>query len=169
MDETGLRAVESTAPAGLFESALVVNEAETVEEALDKLACAARTLLAADAVAIVAWTNAATEGRVRAAAGDSPEPGAPVATGSPGHRAAASGVPVADAHTVAVPLVPTSSVRLTFEARWSAAQTDAAVDRATGALATLGGRPRVHTGILVVSSIMLGIAVTQWALWQWVA
>jgi hypothetical protein len=37
------------------------------------------------------------------------------------------------------------------------------------ALATLGGRPRVHTGILVVSSIMLGVAVTQWALWQWVA
>ena len=37
------------------------------------------------------------------------------------------------------------------------------------ALATLGGRPRVHTAILVVSSIMLGIAVTQWALWQWVA
>jgi Mannosyltransferase (PIG-V) len=37
------------------------------------------------------------------------------------------------------------------------------------ALATLGGRPRVHTAILVVSSIMLGVAVTQWALWQWVA
>jgi hypothetical protein len=27
----------------------------------------------------------------------------------------------------------------------------------------------VHTAILVVSSIMLGVAVTQWALWQWVA
>jgi hypothetical protein len=37
------------------------------------------------------------------------------------------------------------------------------------ALAVLGGRPRVHTGILVVSSVMLGVAVTQWALWQWVA
>jgi len=37
------------------------------------------------------------------------------------------------------------------------------------ALATLGGRPRVHTAVLVVSSIMLGVAVTQWALWQWVA
>jgi hypothetical protein len=37
------------------------------------------------------------------------------------------------------------------------------------ALATLGGRPRVHTGILVVSSILLGVAVAQWALWQWVA
>ena len=37
------------------------------------------------------------------------------------------------------------------------------------ALAALGGRPRVHTGILVVSSVMLGVAVTQWALWQWVA
>ena len=37
------------------------------------------------------------------------------------------------------------------------------------ALATLGGRPRVHTAIIVVSSIMLGVAVTQWALWQWVA
>ena len=67
-DERGLAAVESTAHAGLFESALVVNEAESVEEALDKLARAALTLLAADAVAIVAWTNAATEGRIRAAA-----------------------------------------------------------------------------------------------------
>ena len=37
------------------------------------------------------------------------------------------------------------------------------------ALATLGGRPRAHTAILVVSSVMLGVAVTQWALWQWVA
>jgi hypothetical protein len=37
------------------------------------------------------------------------------------------------------------------------------------ALAVLGGRPRVHTAILAVSSIMLGVAVTQWALWQWVA
>ena len=37
------------------------------------------------------------------------------------------------------------------------------------ALATLGGRRRVHTAILVVSSILLGVAVTQWALWQWVA
>jgi Dolichyl-phosphate-mannose-protein mannosyltransferase len=37
------------------------------------------------------------------------------------------------------------------------------------ALATLGGRPRVHTAIVVVSSVMLGVAVTQWALWQWVA
>ena len=37
------------------------------------------------------------------------------------------------------------------------------------ALAVLGGRPRVHTAILVVSSIMLGVAITQWALWQWVA
>jgi hypothetical protein len=37
------------------------------------------------------------------------------------------------------------------------------------ALAALGGRPRLHTAILVVSSIMLGVAVTQWALWQWVA
>ena len=32
------------------------------------------------------------------------------------------------------------------------------------ALAALGGRPRLHTAILVVSSIMLGVAVTQWAL-----
>ena len=37
------------------------------------------------------------------------------------------------------------------------------------ALAALGGRPRTHTAILVISSIMLGVAVTQWALWQWVA
>ncbi|HKP19503.1 MAG TPA: mannosyltransferase family protein [Gaiellaceae bacterium] len=37
------------------------------------------------------------------------------------------------------------------------------------ALAVLGGRPRVHTAILVVSSLLLGVATTQWALWQWVA
>jgi hypothetical protein len=37
------------------------------------------------------------------------------------------------------------------------------------ALAVLGGRPRVHTAIVGVSALLLGVAVTQWALWQWVA
>ena len=37
------------------------------------------------------------------------------------------------------------------------------------ALATIGGRPRAHTAILTVSSLLLGVAVVQWALWQWVA
>ena len=37
------------------------------------------------------------------------------------------------------------------------------------ALAALGGRPRAHTAIMVVSSVLLGVAVNQWALWQWVA
>jgi hypothetical protein len=37
------------------------------------------------------------------------------------------------------------------------------------ALAAVGGRPRVHTAIVCVSSILLGVAVVQWALWQWVA
>lgn len=37
------------------------------------------------------------------------------------------------------------------------------------ALAWIGGRPRVHTAIVAVSSTMLGIATVQWALWQWVA
>src|SRR5436190_8840024 len=37
------------------------------------------------------------------------------------------------------------------------------------ALAVIGGRPRVHTAILAVSSLLLGVAVVQWALWQWVA
>jgi hypothetical protein len=37
------------------------------------------------------------------------------------------------------------------------------------ALAALGGRPRVHTAIVAVSSVFLGIAVAQWALWQWVS
>jgi hypothetical protein len=37
------------------------------------------------------------------------------------------------------------------------------------ALAVVGGRPRVHTAIVAVSSLLLGVAVTQWALWQWVA
>jgi hypothetical protein len=37
------------------------------------------------------------------------------------------------------------------------------------ALAALGGRPRVHAAILACSALLLGVAVTQWALWQWVA
>jgi hypothetical protein len=37
------------------------------------------------------------------------------------------------------------------------------------ALAALGGRPRVHAAILSCSALLLGVAVTQWALWQWVA
>jgi hypothetical protein len=37
------------------------------------------------------------------------------------------------------------------------------------ALAVLGGRPRVHTAIVAVSALFLGIAIAQWALWQWVA
>jgi hypothetical protein len=37
------------------------------------------------------------------------------------------------------------------------------------ALAVVGGRPRLHTAILATSAIFLGVAVSQWALWQWVA
>ena len=37
------------------------------------------------------------------------------------------------------------------------------------ALATIGGRPRRHVAIVSVSAILLGIEITQWALWQWVA
>ena len=37
------------------------------------------------------------------------------------------------------------------------------------ALGALGGRPRLHVGIVSVSSIMLGVAIVQWSLWQWVA
>ncbi len=37
------------------------------------------------------------------------------------------------------------------------------------ALAALGGRPRMHTAIVSVSAVMLGVALSQWALWQWVA
>ena len=38
------------------------------------------------------------------------------------------------------------------------------------ALAALtAGRPRLHTGVVVCSSMLLGVAVAQWALWQWVA
>ena len=36
-------------------------------------------------------------------------------------------------------------------------------------LAALGGRPRLHTAIVAVSSLLLGVAVVQWSLWQWVA
>jgi hypothetical protein len=37
------------------------------------------------------------------------------------------------------------------------------------ALASIGGRPRAHTVIVAVSSLLLGVSVAQWALWQWVA
>jgi hypothetical protein len=37
------------------------------------------------------------------------------------------------------------------------------------ALAALGGRPRLHTAIVGVSSLLLGVAIVQWSLWQWVA
>jgi Mannosyltransferase (PIG-V) len=37
------------------------------------------------------------------------------------------------------------------------------------ALAALGGRPRLHTAVVAVSSLLLGVATVQWALWQWVA
>ncbi|MBA3347309.1 MAG: hypothetical protein H0T13_01980 [Actinobacteria bacterium] len=37
------------------------------------------------------------------------------------------------------------------------------------ALAALGARARVHEAIVAVSSLLLGVAVVQWALWQWVA
>jgi hypothetical protein len=38
------------------------------------------------------------------------------------------------------------------------------------ALAALAaGRPRLHTAVVACSALLLGIAVVQWALWQWVA
>jgi Mannosyltransferase (PIG-V) len=38
---------------------------------------------------------------------------------------------------------------------------------AVAALTT--GRPRVHNAVVACSALFLGIAVTQWAVWQWVA
>jgi hypothetical protein len=37
------------------------------------------------------------------------------------------------------------------------------------ALAAVGARRRAHDAILAVSTLLLGVAVVQWALWQWVA
>jgi hypothetical protein len=37
------------------------------------------------------------------------------------------------------------------------------------ALAAIGRRPQAHDWIVAVSSLLLGVAVVQWALWQWVA
>jgi hypothetical protein len=37
------------------------------------------------------------------------------------------------------------------------------------ALAWLGRGERLHTAIVVVSALFLGVSVAQWALWQWVA
>jgi len=39
----------------------------------------------------------------------------------------------------------------------------------TIALATLCERPRVERAVIATSAILLGIATTQWALWQWVS
>ena len=36
-------------------------------------------------------------------------------------------------------------------------------------LAVLGARPRLHSALTAVSAALLGVAVVQWALWQWVA
>jgi hypothetical protein len=35
--------------------------------------------------------------------------------------------------------------------------------------AITAGRPRLHTATVACSSMLLGVAVAQWALWQWVA
>ena len=38
------------------------------------------------------------------------------------------------------------------------------------ALAVIGGRsPRAHTAIVGLSALLLGVFVTQWALWSWVS
>jgi len=37
------------------------------------------------------------------------------------------------------------------------------------ALAVVGRRPRAHTAIVACSAVFLGVAIVQWALWQWVA
>jgi hypothetical protein len=37
------------------------------------------------------------------------------------------------------------------------------------ALAWVGAKPRAHTAILGLSALLLGVFVTQWALWDWVA
>jgi len=38
------------------------------------------------------------------------------------------------------------------------------------ALASItAGRPRLHSAVLAISAIFLGVAIVQWALWQWVA
>jgi hypothetical protein len=35
--------------------------------------------------------------------------------------------------------------------------------------AVTAARPRLHTVVIACSALFLGIAVVQWALWQWVA
>ena len=37
------------------------------------------------------------------------------------------------------------------------------------ALASIGRNARAHTAIVAISALFLGVAVSQWALWQWVA
>jgi hypothetical protein len=38
-----------------------------------------------------------------------------------------------------------------------------------GLAALTADRPRLHTAVVACSSVFLGVAVVQWALWQWVA
>jgi hypothetical protein len=35
--------------------------------------------------------------------------------------------------------------------------------------AVTAGRPRLHNAVVACSALFLGVAVVQWALWQWVA
>jgi hypothetical protein len=35
--------------------------------------------------------------------------------------------------------------------------------------AVTAARPRLHTAVVACSGLFLGVAVVQWALWQWVA
>jgi hypothetical protein len=37
------------------------------------------------------------------------------------------------------------------------------------ALAAAGKRPRMHTAVLATSALLLGVFLTQWTLWDWVA
>jgi hypothetical protein len=37
------------------------------------------------------------------------------------------------------------------------------------ALAVLGRRPRAHTAIVVMSAVLLGVSIAEWATWQWVS
>jgi hypothetical protein len=67
--------------------------------------------------------------------------------------------------SLAIPLsVPSSRWPL-----WSMPRFGLAIFPIFLALAVVGDRPRAHTAILAVSGLLLGIAISQWALWQWVS
>ncbi len=142
----------------LIESAVAVNSAPELDEALRLLALTARDLLEADLVTLVVWDEDLRRGVVRAGAGDGASlVGEEVPGSSTPYLAATTGEPVVErssktegvswaiakavrrlATRVTVPLHVEGVPVLTFQAAWRTRRAEATVDRSVRALRTLG-------------------------------